>query len=178
MANAKKASKKGKPAASAAKKSAKTTAAKRVAGKTSKPTRTKKSKVERPLLTDEAKARLLKPPTDYLSLVERVLSQWSEHKSTLKLANSSPAKLRSQLAAARKARAKEEALRAQMEKRLAPLVDARLLADDGVWRQTLDLYALAKAQGRVLPQVAEAFGFLADVYKRSAKESEEPKPGE
>jgi hypothetical protein len=138
----------------------------------------KKRSVERPLLTDEAKTRLVRPPTEYPALVERSLAQWEENKSTLKVANSSPATLRGMLRAARKARAKEEAVRAQFEKKLAPLADARLLAEDAVWRQTLDLYAVAKAQGRVLPQLIEAFAFLADVYKRTTKSEEPPKPSE
>lgn len=138
----------------------------------------KKRSVERPLLTDEAKSRLIRPPTEYPTLVERSLAQWEENKSTLRVANSSPATLRGMLRAARKARAKEEALRAQFEKKLAPLADARLLAEDAVWRQTLDLYAVAKAQGRVLPQLIEAFAFLADVYKRTAKSEEPAKPSE
>ncbi len=178
MAIAKKSAKKSKKSAAPAKKSSKASAKNVAKRASSARPAAKKSKSERPSLTDEAKSRLLKPPTDYLSLVERSLTQWNEHKSTLKLANSSPAKLRAMLSAARKARAKEEDLRAQFEKRLAPLADARMVADDAVWRQTLDLFALAKAQGRVLPQLVEAFSFLADVFKRSAKESEEPKPTE
>jgi hypothetical protein len=175
MATTKKSAKKAKRVA----KSAKTTpkrATKPAAKKGARRAAAKKAKPARPALTDEAKSRLVKPPTEYPAFVERSIAQWEDNKSTLKLANSTPARLRVLLNAARKARAREEALRAQLEKRLAPLADARLLAEDAVWRQTLDLYAVAKAQGRVLPQLVEAFAFLAELYKRGAKGGDAPEP--
>lgn len=115
-------------------------------------------------LTTTERQRKLKPRRDYPEIVDTFLRVWEENPS-VKLTNLTRAQLRSALSAALKAAAKEDALRRQFESKLRGLQDARLIAEDALWRKLLDANALVKAQSRVDARIGNAFAFLTDALR-------------
>lgn len=131
----------------------------------------------KPLSTDE-KLRLLKPIDGFGEIAERFAAVWSD-RPTLKVTGLSPRKLLRSLEAAKKAAARENALRRKLEEKLRPLSDARLLAEHEAWKMVLDAYAVAKALARVDPTVGHSFAFVGEAMsprgkKKGTKESEVP----
>ena len=153
MANTKSKSavKKAKPAlkkASAVKKSA------------PKPAR-RKTKAPTPSLDANERRKLLKMRDDSDDVAERAAAQWGAHKD-VRVKDLSPSKLLSLVAKAKKALQREQRLRAQLEAKIRPLQDARLIAEDAAYRALLDLHAQVKVLGRKDPGITEASAFLAD----------------
>lgn len=167
MAKAKKAAKGAKKPATKAKKGA-------TAKKSAAPKRKKKAIVA---LTTEERRKLLKLRADSDDVGERAATQWAVRKD-VKVSELSPAKLRSLVDKARKAKQREDAVRAQMEAKVRPLQDARLLAEDAAYRAMLDLHAQVKTLGRKDPSVLEAFAFLAEHVGSTREGGREPEPAE
>ncbi len=123
--------------------------------------RAKRSSSRAEVLTTEKRSELLRPPDGYDELVRQFIDTWKEHPS-LRVTDLSARKLISLLAKSERAFEKESALQKKMEARMAPVRDARMMAEDAVWRAVLDAYAIAKAQGRRLPELDQAFAFFGD----------------
>lgn len=151
------------------KKSKKTT--KKVAKK--KPV--KRAKAAPIALTSSERARKLKPRREYPALVETFLRIWEENPD-VRLTSLTRAQLESALTRALKAASKEDALRRQYETVRRALGDARLIAEDIVWRKLLDANAMIKAQTRVDPRIGEAFAFLGDALRAEREPVVEPEP--
>ncbi len=127
---------------------------------TTKPA-TKKPAASKKALTVDARRKLLKPHTDYEKLVEQIAVTW-EASRTLKVPNLSAARLRKLAADAQRAVAKETALRVKLEAKIGAVYDARLLAEDGLWRAILDVNAAVKLFARSDETLPERFAFLSD----------------
>lgn len=119
-------------------------------------------------LTTEERQALLKPISNYDDLVERFVRTWSAEGSALKAPGHTPAKLASLLTRAKRTAEKEERLRAALEPKLEAAMDARLTAQDELWRTLMDIWAMAKAQARTQPELGTAFAFMADVFSRKS----------
>jgi hypothetical protein len=151
----------GKGGAKAAKKSA--AAAKKSA------TPAKKRAVK--ALSADERQRLLKPADGFTELSERFVTAWKTNRS-LKVSGASPAKIASALTRAKKAAAREETLKRKLEEKLRPLQDARLQAEHDVWKLVLDVYAVAKAQARISPELGRAFAFMGESLSKRARPKE------
>jgi len=160
-------------------KSLKKTPAKPTKAAKSNPPRAAAKKTAAKALTVEEKQRLIKPIDGFPELTERFAAAWSDRKA-LKVAGLSPAKLLRALEGAKKAAARENALRSKLEEKLRPLTDNRLRAEHEAWKMVLDAYAVAKALARVDPELSHAFSFLGDALtrrpKKKANESPETTP--
>lgn len=151
------------------KKQQKTPAKQTNAAKSSTPRAAAKKPVAKALTTEE-KQRLIKPIDGFPELTERFAAAWSDRKA-LKVAGLSPAKLLRALEGARKAAARENALRSKLEEKLRPLTDNRLRAEHEAWKMVLDAYAVAKALARVDPEMSHAFAFLGDALTHPKKKA-------
>lgn len=128
-------------------------------------------------LTDEQRKALIRPPTEYETLTERLADTWSTTARALKVTNRSPAELRRLLKRAQKAAEKEQALLRQFEAKLRPLADARLQAGHDVWRAVLDVYGAIRSLSA--DDLRGQFDFLAETFSRkSAKPAAPPAPAE
>jgi len=145
----------------------KTSAKAKKAAKSSTPRAASKKIAAKPL-TIEEKQRLIKPIEGFSELTERFAAAWNDRKA-LKVAGLSPAKLLRALESAKKAAARDNALRSKLEEKLRPLTDNRLRAEHEVWKMVLDAYAVAKALTRFDPDMSHAFAFLGDALTRRPK---------
>ncbi|UJR79585.1 Hypothetical protein I5071_16210 [Sandaracinus amylolyticus] len=137
---------------------------KKVAKKSAKKRATKRTATAPIALTTTERARLLKPRRDYAELITTFLRVWEENPE-VRLTGLTRARLRRELERALRAADKEDAVRRALESKLRPLQDARLVAEDALWRKLLDANALVKAQARVDPRIGEAFAFLTDALR-------------
>jgi hypothetical protein len=124
-------------------------------------------------LSAAERQRLLKPADGFTELAERFATAWTSNRG-LKVPGLSPAKILTMLGRAKKASAREDALRRKLEEKLRPLQDARLQAEHDAWKMVLDAYAVAKAQARLAPEIGRAFSFMGDALTRRARGKEKP----
>lgn len=139
---------------------------------------TKRSASKKPapkLLSADEKQRLIRPIDGYTEVAERFAATWKD-RPTLKVAGLSAPKLERAIASAKKAAAKENALRAKLEEKLRPLTDARLLAEHDAWKMVLDAYAVAKALARVNPEMGHVFAFVGEAMTNKPKKKAQPTP--
>lgn len=112
------------------------------------------------LLTTEQRRKLLKPRDDFEELVEQIARTWNTARA-LRVPGLTAPRLLSMLKRARSAAQREQAVREKMERTLRPLYDARLLAENEVWRAVLDVNAAVKLYARNDPALGETFDFIA-----------------
>jgi hypothetical protein len=127
------------------------------------------------LLSAEEKLRLIKPIDGYTEIADRFAATWKD-RPALKVTGLSASKLASAIGSAKKAAAKENALRAKLEEKLRPLTDARLLAEHEAWKMVLDAYAVAKALARVDPEIGHAFSFVGEAMTNKPKKKADQAP--
>lgn len=155
----------------AKKRASKRTAKKKTA--TKKATTTKKKATARkraaPALTAAERSSLVRLPANADDLVEQLVRVWKNEGRALRAPGYSAAKLASLLAKASKAAQKDERLRARLEPQLVAATDARLVAQDALWRAVLDVYAMIKAQSRLSPELEPAFAFLTETFARGPR---------
>jgi hypothetical protein len=154
-------------------KQTKKASAKSAKGAKSSSTRAAAKKTPKKLLSADEKLRLIKPIDGFTEIAERFAATWKDRQA-LKVAGLSPAKLLRAIESAKKAAAKENALRAKLEEKLRPLTDARLLAEHEAWKMVLDAYAVAKALARVNPEVGHAFTFVGESMTNKPKKKAPP----
>jgi hypothetical protein len=158
-----------KPAASSAKSAKKLS--KKVPAK-------KKSASEAPVrLSYEEKLRKLKPGDDLNELVQEILTARSRVKRQVRVADVSPAKLGSLFEKASRASRREAELAARQQAKLAPLSDARIVANDAVYRAALKVKRIADAVGAADTDVSEAFAGVTERFRRMPAPKEEPAQG-
>ncbi|HRI70999.1 MAG TPA: hypothetical protein PK156_42500 [Polyangium sp.] len=155
-----------------ANKTKKTTGKPTVAAKSSS-SRSATKKTPPKLLSVDEKLRLLKPMDGFTEIAERFAATWKDQ-STLKVAGLSPARLLRAIESAKRAAARENALRMKLEEKLRPLNDARLLAEHEAWKMVLDAYAVAKALARVNPEIGHAFTFVGAAMTNKPKKKPTP----
>lgn len=144
------AAKKSKKKQASAKKSAKKVVAKKRA-----------TRAEVPVMSAAERRRTLKAPKGYGDLAEKVLVQW-ELAPKLRVPELSPPRLRSLLRKAERAAAREAQMIADFEKKIAPVTDARLLAEQALWRGVLDVNAAVKLYARSDGALGDEFAFLSE----------------
>ncbi len=132
----------------------------------------RKAAASKPSLSADARRKLLRPRSDYAELVEQVAVQWDQNR-VLRVPKLTASRLRKLARNAQTAVSKETALRAKLERQLQVISDARLLAEDNVWRAVLDVNAAVKLFARSDETLPERFGFLTDALT-SARASVEP----
>ena len=167
MATKKKTAKKS---ATASKKSAKTLA-------TQAPAKKKRVREAPVRLSYDEKLRKLKPGDDLNELVQEILTAWSQVKRKIRVADVTPAKLGSLLAKADRASRREAALAARQQAKLAPLADARIVANDAVYRAALKVKRIADAVGATDTDVSEAFARITERFRRVPAPTDEPAQG-
>jgi hypothetical protein len=128
-------------------------------------------------LTQEEKLAKLKPGDDLNELVAEILTAWSRVKRQVRVADVSPAKLSSLLKKASRSSEREAALRAKQEAKLAPLSDARIVANDAVYRAALKVKRIADAVAAADTDVAEAFAAVNERFRRMPAPKEPPAEG-
>jgi hypothetical protein len=139
-----------------------------------KPARRAK-KPAQPTLTTDERRKLLKMRDDSDDVAERAATQWTARRD-VRVKDLTPNKLVALVTKAKKAQQREQLVRAQLEAKLRPLQDARLLAEDVAYRALLDLHAQVKVLGRNDPSVLEAFAFLAEHVSGTREAPPEPSP--
>lgn len=75
---------------------------------------------------------------------------------------------------AQKANTKENDLRDQLTRKLAPATDRRISTEDALWRAVLDVNAGVKPYARKDGTIADAFAFLTAALTGTRSEREEP----
>ena len=167
MAKKQAASKSVKKSAKSAKKSA---AKAKAAPKAAKPA-SKRAPKRAPAkaLSTEQRRKLLKMRDQSGDVIETALRAWTET-AAMRVPGLTPAKLRSRLAAVKRAADREATLRAKMEAKLRPLVDARMTAEDAAYRGLLDLNAAVKLYARNAPELEARFAFLAEHLRGQREE--------
>ena len=148
----------------ATKKATKASSRKKATKKPAKKASRKKPPVA---LGSDERRKLLKPRESFDELIEQVVRVWGEQRG-FRVPGLTMAQMGSLLRKADRAAAREQALRVKFEQRIRPLSDARLIAEDAAWRAVLDVHAAAKLYGRSRPEIAEAFGFVADALSGRA----------
>lgn len=150
-----KSKKKSKPAArTPATKSAKKTASK-PASRRAAPKR----------LDASARASMLKPGDSLNELIHDVLVAWALVKKKVRVADVSPASLTSLGKKAAKAVQRENDLAAKQAAKLAPLSDARMIANDAAYRAALKVKRIAHAVAATDPDVADAFASVTGRFR-------------
>lgn len=133
-----------------------------------------KRRKEDPALTTETRRRLLKPKDQFVEVVEKTARALRARRE-MRVPNVTVAKLESLTAKAVRAAKREAIMREQFEKKLRPLSDARLLAEDAAYRALLDVYAAVKLYARSIPAIGEEFAFLTE-HLTFSRERPEPAP--
>ena len=126
----------------------------------------KKKKVALPALSSVSRQTKVKPPEGYSEMVEDVVEAWVKHGSVLRIEGRSPGRLRTALAKAKRAREKEDALRKKLEGQIRPLSDARIVLEESMWTEVLDLYRVVKAMTPMRPELEKGFEMLTDHFSR------------
>lgn len=139
--------------------------------------KTKSAKKAPVRLSYEEKLSKLKPGDDLNELVQEILTAWSRVKRQVRVADVSPAKLSSLLKKASRASQREADLAAKQQAKLAPLSDARIVANDAVYRAALKVKRIADAVGAADTNVSEAFAGVAERFRRMPAPKEEPAQG-
>lgn len=127
-----------------------------------------------PALTTDARRRLLKPKDQFAEVVEKTTRALRSRRE-MRVPNMTAAKLESLTAKAVRAAKREAIMREQFEKKIRPLSDARLLAEDAAYRALLDVYAAVKLYARSSPAIGEEFAFLTE-HLTFSRERPEPVP--
>lgn len=116
-------------------------------------------------MTAAQRAKLLAPPDRYDEIAADLVDAWAADRS-LRVPSLTLTRLRALSAAADRARAREIALRAEMERRLALASDARLRAENDLWRAVLDVNAAVKAHARSDAAILDRFAVLDALVTR------------
>lgn len=117
-------------------------------------------------LSSVSRQTKVKPPEGYSEMVEEVVEAWVKHGSVLRIEGRSPGRLRTALAKAKRARDKEDALRKKLEGQIRPLSDARIVLEESMWTEVLDLYRVVKAMMPMRPELEKGFEVLTDHFSR------------
>ena len=161
----------------AAKKKASSKGASKKASKKAAP---KKKSAARPreiaLMSTEERRSKLKPRDNYDDLVEEIVRAMKNH-PRVRVDGLKPSRLERLLRDAKKASDKEDAIRDQLTRKLAPVTDRRIHAEDALWRAVLDVNAGVKPYARKDGSIADAFSFLTAALAGTRSEPTDPGGG-
>jgi hypothetical protein len=119
----------------------------------------------KPRLDKATRASKLKPGDSLNELIGETLTAWAGVRKKVRVPDVTPAKLTSLGKKSDKARKRENDLAAKQAAKLAPLSDARIVADDAAYRAVLAVKRLADAIAKTDPAVAHAFAKVTDRFK-------------
>lgn len=163
------------------KKSSKKAVTKSVSSKksSSKAAPKKKSAAKREVfvLSSEERRSKLKPRENYDEIVDQLMRAMNNN-PRVRIDGVKASLLGKLLRQAQKANAKENDLRDQMTRKLAPATDRRISSEDALWRAVLDVNAGVKPYARKDGTVADAFAFLTAALTGTRSEPAEPEGGE
>lgn len=123
-------------------------------------------------LTTEERRKLLKPKDQFVEVVERTARALGRRRE-IRVPGLTTAKLKGLTAKAVRAAKREAIVREQFERKIRPLSDARLIAEDAAYRALLNVYAAVKLYTRADPGVGEEFAFLIE-HLTFTREKAEP----
>ena len=146
------------------KKSAKRPATKR---KPAAKPRAKSRKREPVRLTSDERLTRLKPGDSLNEFLDEVKTAWALVKNKVRLSDVTLASLDRLQRNAAKATKRENDELAKQQAKLAPLTDARIIANDAAYRTGLKIKRVADAVGQTDPAVAEAFATISDRFKNA-----------
>jgi hypothetical protein len=129
-------------------------------------------------LTVEEKQTKLKPGDDLNELIDETLTAWSLVARRVRVGDVSRAKLASLGKKAQKAQKREEDLAAKQAAKLAPLSDARIVANDAAYRAVLKVKRVADAVAASDTAVADAFAAVNSRFRRMPKPEPAAAPAE
>jgi hypothetical protein len=125
-------------------------------------------------LTTDERRKLLKPKDQFVDVVERTTRALGRRRE-IRVPGMTAGKLKSLTAKAVRAAKREGLAREQFERKIRPLSDARLLAEDAAYRALLNVYAAVKLYTRADPGVGAEFAFLIE-HLTFTREKAEPAP--
>lgn len=126
------------------------------------PRRARKAPVR---LTAADRAAKLKPGDSLNELIDEVLTAWALVGRKVRVHDVTAARLRSLAKRAIKASQRENDLAAKQADRLAPLTDARMVAQDLAYRDALKVKRIADAIAQTDQAVADAFSAVRDRFR-------------
>jgi hypothetical protein len=129
----------------------------------SKPVRRKAAPVR---LSASDKQSKLKPGDDLNELISEINTAWGLVARKVRVGDVSRAQLVSLGRKAEKVAARESELAAKQAARLAPLTDARIVANDLAYRAALKVKRIADAVGEADAAVADAFASVNERFRR------------
>jgi len=153
-----------------ARKSSKKASKKKAAKKSTAPARKKKGRPARKVLTSEERSSLLAGREGWEDVADDVTRAMKAR--GLRVEGYSAAKVTSLTARAVKAKQREEELLEKQARALAPVADARRLADDVAWRALLEVLATVRFKARNDPTLLDDFASLIGLMKNE----QAPKP--
>ncbi|AKF08758.1 hypothetical protein [Sandaracinus amylolyticus] len=128
------------------------------------------------VMSAEERRSKLKPRENYDEIVAQILRTLDAHPQ-VRVPGVRPSRLGKLARDAKKASEKEAALRDQLARKLAPIVDKRIRAEDEMWRAVLDVNAGVKPYARKDAVIGDAFAFLTEALagtRRTDDEGETP----
>ena len=125
-------------------------------------------------LSTSEKLGKLKPGDDLNELIADILSAWSLVSRKVRVGDVTRAQLGSLARKAEKASARESALASKQAAKLAPLTDARLVANDAAYRAALKIKRIADAVAETDQAVADAFATVSERFRRMAPPAKAP----
>ena len=128
-----------------------------------KPARARKPGV---VLTKKER-QLLKPRTDFESLIKDALTKWAETPK-LRVPGVTRGSLKALLHKSERTEAKEKKIQERFDKLLGPLADARRIAQSDAYAALLMLHKAAKLHGQIDPAVASRFEFITTALRSAA----------
>lgn len=131
------------------------------------------AKAQPPKMSADERRRKLKPRDNYDELVSSIARALRAH-SSVRVPGLTIARLEKLLRDAERAKQRELDARAELERKLAPRVDARIVAEDLLWRAVLDVNASVKPYARRDAAVGDAFAFLTEALSGNRTSPEPP----
>jgi hypothetical protein len=150
--------------------------AKKITKKSAK--RSAKKRGATQLLSTDERLKLLKPREDFDETIERFVREWESYRA-LRVPGLTAARMRSLLKKSERAAEKEAKVREKYERALAPLADARRLAQHDAFKALLLANKAVKLQGEIDAGVLQRFAFLAEALTTNpggGDRDEAPKP--
>jgi len=127
-------------------------------------------------LTQGGRAQLMRPREGFVEMIRDAVEAWeSDGGKELRVTGLTPAKLRSLARVAESASDREEKFRRALEDKLAPLVDARMIAHDAAWTGLLELHGAVRSL-KNKTRISETFAFVAEYFTPRTKKDDAPAP--
>jgi hypothetical protein len=160
-----------KPKKSASKSKKKTTA------KAAKPKAARRAKKQQlPALSTSDVRGMLKPPPDYVEIIDQFMGLWKLHACYIRSGDTSQAQLGAKKRKSDNAWKKEQALQQQQDLKMRPVRDARLRAEADTWSSFLNVWDIAKAVFDDHPEIAADMDPISELLTNAPKPAKKSPP--